>query len=91
MGIARAKIRLENPTRRDIKIVEADALVDTGSLFLCLPEAIQHQLQLEETSKKEVAEVKDSKKATPKKEGPSKEVKKSTAKPAAKKTAAKKK
>jgi len=54
MGIARAKIRLENPKRSDIKIVEADALVNTGSLFLCLPEEVRQQLQLEETSKKEV-------------------------------------
>jgi len=54
MGIARAKIRLENPTRRDIKIVEAEALVDAGSLFLCLPEAVRLQLHLQETSKKEV-------------------------------------
>jgi clan AA aspartic protease len=54
MGIARAKIKLENPTRRGLKMVEADALADTGSLFLHLPQAIQRELQLQETSKKEI-------------------------------------
>ena len=54
MGTARAKISLENPKRADLKSVEADALVDTGSLFLCLPEEVRLQLQLESTSQKEV-------------------------------------
>lgn len=54
MGIARAKIKLENPKRADIRSIEADALVDTGSLLLYLPEAVSLQLQLESTSKKEV-------------------------------------
>lgn len=54
MGIARAKIKLENPKRSDLQALEIDALVDTDSLFLCLPEETQLQLQLQETSKKEV-------------------------------------
>jgi clan AA aspartic protease len=54
MGIARAKIKLENPKRANLKAIETDALVDTGSLFLCLPEAIRLQLKLEATSEKEV-------------------------------------
>ena len=54
MGIARAKIQLDNPKRADLKPVETEALVDTGSLFLCLPEEMRRQLQLEESSKKEV-------------------------------------
>jgi clan AA aspartic protease len=54
MGIARAKIKLENPKRSDLKPLEADALVDTGSLFLCLPEQVSIQLGLQESSKKEV-------------------------------------
>jgi len=54
MGIARAKIKLENPKRSGLKAIEADALVDTGSLFLCLPEEIRLQLKLEATSEKEV-------------------------------------
>lgn len=54
MGIAHARIRLENPKRADLQPVEIDALADTGSLYLCIPEEIQLQLQLEVDSEKEV-------------------------------------
>jgi len=54
MGIAHAKIRLDNPKLPKLKPVEANALVDTRSLFLCLPEEIRLQLKLEATSEKEV-------------------------------------
>src|ERR1035437_8133369 len=54
MGTVHAKIKLDNPKRADLKFVEANALVDTGSLFLCLPEEVRLQLQLEATSEKEV-------------------------------------
>ena len=54
MEIARAKIRLENPKRTDLQMLEIDALADTGSLFLCIPEEVRLQLQLQATSKKEV-------------------------------------
>jgi clan AA aspartic protease len=54
MGIVHAKIKLDNPKRAKLKPIELTALVDTGSLFLCLPEAVCLQLQLEESSKKEV-------------------------------------
>ncbi len=54
MGIAHAKVRLENPKRPDLQPFEAEALADTGSLFLCLPEAVRVQLQLESTSQKDV-------------------------------------
>jgi clan AA aspartic protease len=54
MGIARAKIRLENPTRTDVSPVDVEAMADTGALFLCISESIRAQLQLEATSEKEV-------------------------------------
>jgi clan AA aspartic protease len=54
MGTAYAKITLENPKRANLHPVEANALVDTGSLFLCLPEEVALQLQLETSSQKEV-------------------------------------
>jgi len=54
MDAARATITLENPKRPNLKAIESDALVDTGSLFLCLPEEIRLQLKLESTSEKEV-------------------------------------
>jgi clan AA aspartic protease len=54
MGNARAKIHLENPKRPDLKRIEVDALADIGALFLCIPEQIRLQLQLEPTSQKEI-------------------------------------
>ena len=55
MGVARAKIRLENPKRPDLQAIEVEALADTGAPFLCIPDNIRIQLQLEATSQKEVA------------------------------------
>lgn len=55
MGIARATIRLDNPKRPDIAPVDVEALADTGALFLCIPDSVRRQLQLESTSEKEVA------------------------------------
>lgn len=55
MGIARANIILENPKRPDLQPLEVEALADTGSLFLCIPEEVRLQLQLEATSEKEVS------------------------------------
>jgi clan AA aspartic protease len=55
MGVARAKIRLENPKRLDLKAIEVEARADAGALFLCIPETIRIQLQLEPTSQKDVA------------------------------------
>jgi clan AA aspartic protease len=54
VGIARAKIKLDNPKRSNLEEIEVDALVDTGSLFLCLPEEVSLQLELQSTSQKEV-------------------------------------
>src|SRR6266481_3116880 len=54
MGIARAKIRLENPRRADLQPIEIEAMADTGALFLCIPEEIRLRLQLEPTSHKQV-------------------------------------
>lgn len=54
MGIARAKIKLENPKRANLKPIETDALAERGPLFLCLPEEIRLQLKLQATSEKEV-------------------------------------
>ncbi len=54
MGLAYANIRLDNPKRPDMQPLEIKALADTGSLYLCIPEAVQLQLQLESTSQKTV-------------------------------------
>ncbi len=54
MDSALATLRLETPKRPDLQPFEAEALADTGSLFLCLPDAVRVQLQLESTSQKDV-------------------------------------
>ncbi|MBS0659468.1 MAG: clan AA aspartic protease [Verrucomicrobia bacterium] len=47
MGYVRAEIRLRNPKEGSLREVAATALVDTGSLMLCLPEAKALQLGLD--------------------------------------------
>jgi len=47
-------LTLANPKRSDIQPVNARALVDTGSVFLVIPEHVRLQLQLDEQGKKEV-------------------------------------
>jgi clan AA aspartic protease len=54
MGITRSKIFLDNPRLPLLRPMEVDAVADTGAIFLCIPEHVANQLQLEETSKKEV-------------------------------------
>ncbi len=54
MGLATAKLLLDNPRVESLEPIEVEALADSGALFLCIPEHIANQLQLKETSKKEV-------------------------------------
>jgi clan AA aspartic protease len=54
MGLSPAKIALDNPRLPNLQPVEVEALADTGAVFLCIPEHVATQLQLQETSKKEV-------------------------------------
>ena len=54
MGLPHADITIENPKRPDLKPMGVKALADTGSLYLCIPESVQVQLQLEATSQKTV-------------------------------------
>lgn len=54
MGSVTAVISLRNPKIDKLEPVEVNALVDTGSLHLCIPEHIRIQLKLEETDRKEV-------------------------------------
>ena len=48
MGLTYSKIKLTNPRYPDLLPVELNALVDTGALMLCIPQAVAHQLSLEE-------------------------------------------
>jgi clan AA aspartic protease len=54
MGLINVKLTLTNPKRPEIQRVEAEALVDTGSVYLVIPEHVRLQLQLEPQAEKEV-------------------------------------
>ncbi len=46
MGLSSAVLLVANPLRPDLPPVQADALADTGSVYLVIPETIQRELQL---------------------------------------------
>ena len=54
MGISLAKLQMDNPRIPSLQPLEVEALADTGAVFLCIPQNIANQLQLNESSKKEV-------------------------------------
>ena len=60
-----ADLTLSNPLKEGLKSIEANALVDTGALFLCIPQHIALQLQLKEFEKREVTIADGSKKLVP--------------------------
>ncbi len=65
MGLSNAKLILRNPREPDIAPVEVDALADTGSVYLAIPEHVRLQLKLEEQGRKEVTLADDSRKMVP--------------------------
>lgn len=65
MGLATAKIILENPKDQALEPIEVDALADSEAVHLCIPEHLKIQLKLEETSKKEVTLADESKEVVP--------------------------
>ena len=50
MGTAFADIEISNPRRTELPTVRVRALADTGSLMMCLPEAVARELELETES-----------------------------------------
>jgi clan AA aspartic protease len=62
MGLVNRLLTLKNPRLPDLRMVEANALADSGSVFLCIPEYVRTQLQLEAIDKKEVTLADGSKK-----------------------------
>ena len=54
MGLASAVITLTNPRRDDLKPVDVEALADGGAVFLCIPQHVATQLELETLMNKEV-------------------------------------
>ena len=65
MGLVHAKIVLKNPRNTKMKPIEVEALVDSGSLHLCIPAHLQMQLKLEEIDQKEVTLADGTKKLVP--------------------------
>jgi clan AA aspartic protease len=65
MGLVTSKLTLINPRRPEIEPVRVDALVDTGSVHLAIPEHVRLQLRLEEQDKKEVTLADGSKRMVP--------------------------
>ena len=61
MGLSFAMLTLKNPRRDDLGSVAVEALADTGSVYLSIPQHIQFQLGLEPVSEKEVTLADDSK------------------------------
>ena len=54
MGHVYADIKLSNPRKPSLKELPVKALVDTGTITLCIPDHIQNQLELTEIEKREV-------------------------------------
>jgi clan AA aspartic protease len=54
MGHIFTDIDLSNPRRSDLEPMKVNALVDTGSGWLCIPEHVQVQLGLEQRETREV-------------------------------------
>ena len=65
MGIVNAKVALKNPRQPSLASVEVEALADSGSVHLCIPDHVRIQLQLEESDKKEVSLADGSRKLVP--------------------------
>ena len=54
MGLVRTDIVLSNARDRAVTPVVVDALVDTGALYLCIPDALAKRLGLEKLEEREV-------------------------------------
>ena len=64
-GLIYVDLKLSNPKRSDLGPVEAEALVDTGSVYLVIPEHVRVQLALEELMTKEVTLADGSRRSIP--------------------------
>lgn len=62
MGLVNTRITLRNPRRPELAPLEVEALADSGSVHLCIPDHVRIQLDLEEIDKKEATLADDSRK-----------------------------
>jgi len=65
MGLIFADIVLSNPVNIGYDIIPTKALVDTEALFLCIPQHVALQLNLQEFEKREVTVADGSKRLCP--------------------------
>jgi clan AA aspartic protease len=54
MGLVRTMLTLKNPRKPNLQGIDVEALADTGSVHMCIPEHVKVQLGLEECDRKEV-------------------------------------
>ena len=54
MGTVYASIVLSNPRHDELRPIQVRALVDTGTMYLCIPEHVAIQLRLEKIHDREV-------------------------------------
>lgn len=54
MGYVHAEILLRNPRKPELRPIQVQAMADSGSLMLCIPEHIAVQLELQQASLREV-------------------------------------
>ena len=65
MGLITAMITLSNPRQPEIQPLECEALVDTGSVYLIIPDHVRLQLMLEARDEKEITLADGSKRLVP--------------------------
>jgi clan AA aspartic protease len=65
MGLSFAMLTITNPRRPELEAISIEAMADTGSVYLIIPEHLQFQLGLEEVAKKEITLADDSKRMVP--------------------------
>jgi clan AA aspartic protease len=65
MGLVNGKLLLKNPRLPDLAPVAVDALADSGTLHLCIPEHVRIQLKMEAIDSKEVTLADGSKRLVP--------------------------
>jgi clan AA aspartic protease len=54
MGLVRQHIRLANAAKPELEEIDANALVDSGAIDLCIPRHIALQLKLDKAEEREV-------------------------------------
>ncbi len=65
MGLVNTTLLLKNPRLPQLGAIEAAALADTGAVFLCIPEHLRVQLQLETFEYREVILADGSRRSVP--------------------------